>query len=575
MTALFARSRSARALLALSIVALPALAAPPAILDRVPANAPMIMVTRDLQEMTGMAGQAMELAQSAGEVPGLDLYRYVDRLGNAPGVDGSGSMAVVMLTPPDLDDPGMAPDIVVLAPVTDYAALVAHFGGDAASPVTPLKMGRREMFARKIDDRTALLGGTRAAVEAFKVAEGAASGHLARMGQAGRTAADTADVLVVIDVASYRPQMEQFAKGMMVDPDAGQMAMQLGGMGASFGRLAEAMSRDGKTGVLSVTNSEAGLAIEMVGVFTPESPSATMFGSGGDSGALLDRLPDQPFYVAMAADFSNPGIRAMFAGDGQKAEPDADPLANLGAMLADATGMGMVVGTNPNGPLAGLLVNTSAFIRTPEPAKSLAAFRGAAQANKERAVGGTTVKTDYKTDVAQINGVSVDAWSTQVIMPKDDPNAFMAGMVMQTLFGQSKGFSQMAAATDTGLVMTMSQNTPLVTKSIQAAKSGEGLGRQAAFAQIRDQLPKNRMFEMYVGMPGIMEFVQSTLEEMLGEAVDLPKDVPLIGMGAGASNGEVSMRLFLPAKAMEAIGQAMQQWEGGDDFEPVDAPAMN
>lgn len=552
-----------------------ALAAPPAVLDRVPADAPLVFVARDLNGVTGMAGQAVATARQAGDVPGMDLYRYVERLAKAPGVDLNGSVAVVMLEAPDVNDPGLAPDTVMIVPVTDYAALVGHFGGDASSPVATMTMSRREMFARKIDDRTALLGNTREAVETFKVGEGAAAGHLARMGAQGRRVADTADALIVFDAAAFREQLQQAGAGGGGGP--GGIGDTLAGITGGIGRLMEAMARDGRTGVFGLSNSDAGMAVDLVAQFSPGSDTAKTFESGGNASALLSRLPNQRFYAAMAADFRNPGMRAILAGMGEGAGTGgSSPFDALGAALSKATGMAMVVGTNPNGPLAGVLVNTSAFIETPDGAGALGAIRTMGEGAKDRTIDKATIRTDYKREVATINGAKVDSWSTQVTLPRDDPNAFMAGMMMQTLFGQSRGFSQMAAAVDTGLVMTMSQNTPLVTSAIDAATKGGGLGTQALFAEIREHLPTDRVFEVYLGTPAILEFVQQTIEEMLGEQVAMPKDAPLVGLAGSAGTGAMHMRLFIPAKTMAAVGEAMRMWQGADDdFEPMDAPMGN
>jgi hypothetical protein len=132
----------------------------------------------------------------------------------------------------------------------------------------------------------------------------------------------------------------------------------------------------------------------------------------------------------------------------------------------------------------------------------------------------------------------------------------------------------MIAPVESGVVMTMSKNTPLMTTAIEAAKSGKGLADDAQIKEVQSHLPSGRMFEMYLGTKSIMETINGFMGMFGGGAeIKVPAKVSPIGMAAGVEGGGVDFRIFVPTDVIEtvaaAIKEAQQMDEGGDEDEPA------
>lgn len=575
------RRNSALALLALVAGSTASLAEPPAILDRIPGEAPLVVVTRDLAAAAEKSKPLASLLAGQAELPGGDFAKHMEKFLAIPGVNRSGSVAVVLLHAPDAEaaDMGEAPDALALVPVSDYAAFVRALGGKGEEAVTTLQFDGQDAFVRKLDDTTAVIGAVRESVEGFKAVTGQMKVFQGRMGAAGWKVADKADTIVIADAQAFKEQIEK------PDGFGGQMrvpGMALpggGGMGPVMEKVRESLARDGKTAMIGFTGNEAGLAFDFVALFREGTEAAKVFATNGDSSALLSRLPNQPYYLAGAADLSAPGVRELISeARAARQGGDEGPPSGfdaIGRNLESAEGFAMVVGANKAGPMAGVFINTAAFIATKDAKGMLEALRANADAAKETKVGGATIKINYSRDVAEASGVKFDASSTTIDPDPNDPNAFMAGMMMQTLFGNPRGFSQMAAATERGLVMTLSQNTPLMSSAIQAAQTGQGLGEEESIKAIRSQLPAQRSMEFYLGSATILDAVKTGVEEFLGEEINVPANVPPVAMAGGMEGGAVSLRLFVPNAVISAVEQLKAQFNTvNDDLEPMDdAPA--
>ncbi len=558
--------------------------AQPAVFDRVPAGSALIVVTKDMQAAAERAKPLAALMGAQGELPGQELTAMADKLLLQPGVKKDGSLVLIMPTAPkqvehvegeEVDEEGAPPVVLILVPVTDYKAFVTGLGGKGEG-VTEVEIEGQPVCIRDLGDGVALMGGPREAIEGYKGVTGQMAAHKARLGPAGRRIADSSDMVIVADAQAFKEQIESGKTGMGLGGGMGGIGAMAGGMdgpGEAIANLRKAIARDGQTAIMGMGGGEAGYTLDVAGVFKEGTESAKMFAKNGDSAALMSKLPAQSFYLAGAFDMSAEGVRSLMSGAGGGGDEESVPSAfdALTSAMGKADGVAVVVGANKAGPMAGIFINTVAYISTKDSKGMLEAFRANGEKMKDTSLGGTKVKTDYKKDVAEASGVKFDAWSTTITPDPNDPNAFMAGMMMQTLFGQSRGFGQMAAAMEGGLVMTMSQNTPLMSSAIEAVKTGKGLGQDAGLAAVRAHLPPNRSMEMYLGTQAIMDAALPMAEDYLGEEIAVPKNVPPVAMAGSMEEGSMSIRLFVPMgviRAAESIMKAMKAAEDG--LEPMD-----
>lgn len=574
-----------RSFLAAFLFALPALAAPPGVLDRVPGSTPAVVVIRD---MAG-AARAMKPLTDLNKNDTNEAADTIKMLLANPGIKQNGSLALIFPTVPPVADPdamddeegaepAAEPDMLVLVEVTDYAKFMEGLGGKAEEGVGRLNIDGNDVFVRKAEG-FAVMGPSRDLVTGFNAAAGQMKTHEARLGKVGNHIADSADVLMVLDMPAFKAHILSDGELPMDGMDMpGGMGEGLEALNASMKGIKEAVARDGQAAVIGLNASGGGLTFDSAAIFRENSECAEIFSTSGSSGDLMKSLPDQPFYFAGGVDLTSPAMRHLAQHMGmlrKEAGDDQAPSAMDGLMasLEKSDGMGFVVGSNKAGPMAGVFVNTAVFIKTKDAAGLLSDLRANAGDGTERTVGTTKVKVDYKKDVAEAAGAKFDAWTTTVTLDQNDPNSFMAGMMMQTMFGQPKGFSQMAAATENGLVMTMSQNTPLMSSAIQAAQGGKGLHQGESVAGIRSKLHESRGLELYIGVGTIMQDVGGMLAGYLGEEIDVPANLPPIGMSASMEHGAFATRIFMPGEVMAAIADVMQKLEEAEGDmveEPMD-----
>jgi hypothetical protein len=553
-----------------------ALGEPPAVLDRVPAEAALVVVTRNMRAAQEHAAPLVKLMEGR-DAPLREPKESLDRFLAAPGVKADGSLAIVMPKAPPAPDPdamedaGEEPAFVILVQVSDYAAFVSNLGGDPKAEMANVRWDDMAGFVRQLDG-FAVLGKDEQTVRGYS-SQGQMRAHLSRLSQAGVRVVDRADVVMIVDAQAFRERIQQAPinrAGM-----AGGLPVNVAGLTGPLGSMRDALARDGAISVIGWTGGESGQALDFVAVFRQGSEMANLCTGGEDSGSLMARLPRIPFYFAGAADLRSPLIRRIIDAEGVPGEAGDNEVPSafdaLGTNMKNADGVAMVVGANKAGFMAGIFVNTVSYIASKDSRAMLGALRESVAGMKDTTVGTTKVKIDYKQDVAEAHGVKFDAWTTTLTFDPNDPNSFMAGMTMQTLFGQGKGFGQMAAAVDGGLVMTMSQNTPLMSNAIASATGGPGLGTDESLAAIRPHLPGKHGLEVYLGSDAILNAVKTTMEDYLGEEIAVPANVPPLGLTAGTEDGVVSMRLFVPARVFEAIASIIKAMEAAEEApEPLD-----
>ena len=179
---------------------------------------------------------------------------------------------------------------------------------------------------------------------------------------------------------------------------------------------------------------------------------------------------------------------------------------------------------------------------------------------------------DYKPEAVEVSDVKADTWSMKLNADANDPAAAQMNMVMPILFGQD-GLGGMTAAVEGGVISTLSKNTPLFTKSIEAAKTGKGLAEDEQIKEVQKHLPDNRTFEMYLGTKSILDTVNS-LMAMFGGGVDwkVPDKISPVGMAASADGGGIDFRLFVPTDVIKtgaAIAAESMKGDAPDDAAPA------
>jgi len=146
---------------------------------------------------------------------------------------------------------------------------------------------------------------------------------------------------------------------------------------------------------------------------------------------------------------------------------------------------------------------------------------------------------------------------------------------MQMIFGTAGGPSGYIAKVDGGVLQTYSKNSLLMSAAMKSAKGGENLTSDKLMSQVAERLPKDRMFELFIGVRSILD-AALPLAAMGGVNLDLdlPASMPPIGVGVAGAESGAQMSVYLPAPVIKVVmsvaAKAQGQMGGGDEEEPED-----
>ncbi len=550
---------------------LPALADLPPVLDRVPTEASIIVAIANVSETHGGIKGYVDrfgVEEAAAQLALLEAMLTSD------GMNATGSAAFVMVDPETT---------YMLLPVSDFNALITGLGGEVADGFGQADVMGEMAFFRDLGGGFAAAAPDEDTLRGLPSTSGTMDAHTTRLGKTGKAVAEQSDVVVIADVQALRPQIEEGVQGMREQMEF--MAM-MGGQGEQIGQamgmmdaLSAAITRDGRVALMGVDFAEEGMRLEFAAQFEEDSPSAAFFTAPGNSGSILGRLPNVPYILAYAVDFSSPGLRKGLT-EMLNLAAAADPVAiglvgvNPFQFLESMDGSGMVLGHTPALLTGGLMANTVAYTKTSDPAGMVGTMKQAFTNMDGKAADGVMYKTSYSEGAGEAAGSKYDAWAMTMSIDFNAPNAMEAQQMQQgmmLMFGPTGGPSGFLAATEGGVVQTMSRNSQLLTKAIESANSGNGLGAETGIAAVAGHLPAGRSFEAYIGVQKVMESVGSVMAMMGG--FPMPRvegELPPIGIAATTHDAGLRATVYVPNKVMDVFKQLGDAFGGEDDM--LDAP---
>jgi len=549
---------------AASWTAAQALALPKA-LDRIPAEAAAVLVTKPLEEID----RDVSKLQTATDMIQLPTpQQLLATLGLGQGLDMSRSMAIALM-PGDMG--AEMPPAVALLPVSDYDGMMNALGAaknEAGLHSMTIRTGET-LFAKEIEDGYAAVSPMQDLVAAFSGKAGQMAAHRESIGAVGLSVIEESHIALVVKeslLAVAGEQLDQAIQenmqgmGAMMGGDADQMQEQV----QKIGDFVKSLLADSRDLVLGTSAGSMGMGFEAVMDFTPGSDSAEMFRGGGDSARLLGRLPNQDFIFVSAQDQSSPGMRRLvqtltgLAPGGVMGGVDFKQFAGL------INGQASAIYASPGGIMGGLLANTINIYTSDKPDELLAVTKKMMKEglDLDQAMGGAEAPFDISFSVtendAEIEGVSVDAWSTS-FGAGDGQAAMMQQQMMGMLFGPG-GLGGYIAAAHGGVYQTLSKNRLLMAGALQAAKDGDSLAGERMVEQVGDRLPGGRTGEMYIGVRTIMEqAIQAAGMFGMPLNIELPVELPPIGIGIKMSNSAGRATAFIPAPVIKTIGDVANQ----------------
>jgi hypothetical protein len=558
-----------------------ALADLPGALDRIPANAPIVVAMRDMEGTNAKFTKFMEsVGFPVGEGDENPMAITQKMLGTA-GLNGKGSAAFALIPGADgkvvMGDEGGEPTVVAIVPVSDFAAFVKAMGAEKADGVTTITFDNEKGYAKDLGGGYAALSPTAGLLEKFEGKAGASSEHAKALGKNGGSVADSSDMVIIANIPFLQDQLKAAADQMAMQAE--QMAAMAGEQGAGLTQNAKigkmvlnTFARDAQVGVLGFRFAEKGVSIDLGAQFKEGSEIAKFFAASGKASALLGKVPNLPFYFAGAMDMSAPGIKQIvknlgtLQNEGKKPEEIQASMFMGNAEKVD--GMAFVLGASNNAMMGGgLFVNTVMYTASKDPKAVMTSFADALKGANGQKSGPVTTTSTYKAEAAEVSGVKVDTWTSNMEFDPNDPMAAQAQMMSSMIFGQ--GMTGMNAGVDSGIVSVYSQNTPLMTSALEAAKSGKGaLADDALLKEARANLPEDRTMEFYIGVKPLMDAAVGAMAMFGGgPEVTVPPQLSPIAAGGSANNGGVAFRMYVPSDVIKGISEVVKQMDAGEDEE--------
>lgn len=544
-----------------ALIALPAIAGTPAALDRVPTDTQAVVVVPDLGELLNDINSINALLGDQGQ-PMVNLVTSMVR--GMPGVNLTGSMAAVL----SMEDGQQDPDVVMLIPVSDFAAFTQE--REAKQGVVEFPMGDGQtMYTRDAGGGYAVFGEIAEDVRDYNANAGNLAVHTAMLGKSGGRIADHNDIFIYVNIPQFDDQIEMGLDEMKAQ---GDMIEMMGGAEAAQGfdqmiNTIETIVSDAMSFSMGMSfDQQAGVSFDFGLQFKDNSDTASYLVNNGDAGKYFSKVPDMDYFMAAAYDMSGAGIQ-KFMGQYTTWMQKMDTTGTFAAMDVNKLMIGLkggiqVMGASDN-IMGGLFANTLYYADVENPGEYINAmrdmFKGMGESEQLKQ-SGMTMNASVDADPNEINGVKAYGYQMSMDMSQMNDMAAMGGpnpaMVMQMIFGGEGPSGYIAQSGDHGLIATLSQNPALLTKAAKAANGENTMGSVAAIKQTAAMLPDNRIMEMYIAADhlantaGPMAMMFGIIPEF--EPIDT---LPPLGMGLTADGGGMLFRTVLP---MQTINRAVK-----------------
>ncbi len=567
----------------------------PGILDQIPQGAAMFAFVGNCDQADAELNRfvkAIEPNQTNDQ--GL-LDMMLEEVGAKNGFNRKGGMAVVMPQfNPMLFNPMAAqpPQILVIVPVTDYAAFEGNFKEltDESAPagVKAVNMKGDTVFMKPQGDY-AVLSNSGALLANYQPGNNA-TGLLKQAGALGTHAVQTGDLAVYIDWTQVGPIVQPLFAALMMQAQQ-QIAQQPmnqtmpGGAEAQkammriYAQAFTAYIRDTQALLLVGHMSGQGAGLSIVSQFKPGSPSAKTMSLKPSGPLTFNRLPDQPYIMAMALDnqaFPWDAMKKMF-NELASALPADSPMSdvlktyNKGIDAAALSKQIQFAWYNTPSDSQGPVPMDFAYVYTSGQPGKVRQLMQQYFVELNDAVSAITKETDqpnpmgisYLLESATIAGQKVDKMSLKMDFPEQTRQQAMndpgAAMVMGMM---GEGFQGYVGQSNDALLMTMCNrdNTSLMKELIGVPSASSNLEKQAGITRYRAALPPHRILEGYMRIGELIETFAGQMAP--SDQPKMPDGTPPVAFSASSHESGLNFHILMPTDTINAIGKMSQTTEG-------------
>lgn len=605
-------SRAAVASVLLTMAAQGLLAAPPAVLDKVPADAAVVVVVKDLK---GFSTKVSNLGTRM-NIPGVpadmlgDLTKKL-HLG-ASGLDVNGSAAFSFSMPPKPKEGEAAPPyekpMIILLPVADGTALLADLSPTAAengiSEVTNPDSGKPAYVS--ISGKYAIFSEDKAYLTHYLEGKDFLTKTLT---PALTKSFEANDALVYANVEQFGPtvvqQLDMFApmiKAQAVSrpgQSPAQAAMQRASMDLFFNGLRSVLT-DGQAGLLTVRITDAGATVGFAGHFKPESAlGKDLAAQKPIAGNPLQGLPAGSILFAGAGTL-NGGLVTEYIGnfydqliadpqalEGKNAE-DFKKYTELTKQMLALTRGARVVGFEPKAGQKGVL-HGAAIVDVTDSAKMLELQKQMVQDNlyAVSTVGQPITLTGTQVAGPVIDGVAFTKNTMKYAVNPDqagDPAAIAAMKMLNTMYGGDQVEVCIAALDPQHVMYVFCPDDALLAASVNAykTKSLDLANTPDLKLAAKETLP-NAVTVGYLPIDRIItlgkqiaknggELPTTAPAAPEADSVIMKDPVAPLTISLSAVAGNLTGEIHVPVSALVNISQNIQDARGPAEVSPMMVP---
>jgi hypothetical protein len=541
--------------LSLFVLATPAQAATPRVLEVIPKDGPLAVVAVDNLERSDARLRELLTAVNGAGYAGIGAL--LGAMGVREGIDLSGSAAIVFL-PMEGGGEGAAMPVALLPsrdPEAFFASVSARGEGDART----FEYSGAMYAARVVKPGYLVVGNDLASVESFKPAEQGASANITEFGPVGALIAGSSDLVAYADSTNFARIMNWIWSVFGAEAPLGSES--LGGYFPD--RLLQLLKSESRGVLLAASFDPGALRIDCASTFVADGVLNRAAQSPKDAGAPaespLATMPALPYLLALGIDAAHPGVRILAdelgpPGRSTKVFVQLE-LAILGA-IPSMEALSLVV-YEPASVMFGSLARTMFSWRAPAPEEGARAFREWVESLDQRPQGDKVFGSKYEP------GAELDSWS---ITPP--AGAFPMAPMLLGPFPDIQG----KLGTKPGRAyLTWSRDAALMDRAAKVGLDGEPpLDRDELLSRVSSMLPKPRIIDAYFDTTPIIKQIGPMMAGRHA-AAELPAKVSPLGAAVTAEQRVARLSIVAPTDLLKAW-RTLSQSAADDEPSRPDRP---
>ncbi|MEY4119073.1 MAG: hypothetical protein RLZZ116_2401 [Planctomycetota bacterium] len=568
------------------------LTAPSALADAAAIDRALALVPEDaisfvaVPNLKTLSDDIAQLVEATGQGGLLSMGRPIDvlkaQLGVGANLDEKGA-AVAYFPPVPAGAAPLGPALpIVVVPTTDGEAfLKANLTAKPDSVDGAFTTSTGQTVYARVLDGCVVLAPTKDSLPAALPSRGIAERFRGRLKPAELSWLDRADIVAWGSRDALRSAVEAARKAPAEIPDevadrvpaafAGMAGQQEAFRGKSL-EIADMLA----DGLVVIDVDPLGIFLAALGVAEPSTPLAAVTAGGKGGVARFDRLPKNPFYLALAADLDGLGGAAKF---GELMDLVGAPRTLVPEWVfsegGDLRAMQLAAYPSKLGVAIGGALNDSAvFVASRAAVRTLARIRQSVESLSGEAEGIRT-EASWNAEKKLKSGDVVTAFEVKetVVDASKRPPLDYVRLIKQFTFG-SRGLNGFVKQRDDGVVVTFSQRPDVYSRALEGAAGTKSLAQDDTVTSIEEWLPAERDVELMIGVGQLANLVGQiaasfTSEEQAKSMLPpIPRDANPLAVAIEIGDGRARVVTVVPADVLKAAAAA----RGGNGPAPEAAP---